>query len=221
MEIGNLSGVAMLLILALSSTNGNPETSATSVGNLTRSKSARQAESYYEKYEGLAVASNDLGKFKDLLSPILKRRVSGTPAHAAVRQHVSKTLTDYGFTVWHHEFKDRVPVVDLVIRGQELSFTNIVATYHLDNTNGPKRKKLILACHYDSLYAHALSSFVGATDSAVPCAILLDIARVLAPLLSKVENLIFKRASGGRCNRRVARHPREMENDTLGVGADA
>lgn len=49
-----------------------------------------------------------------------------------------------------------------------MEFTNIVAT--LDPT---ATRRLVLACHYDS---KKLANFVGATDSAVPCAILLDIA---------------------------------------------
>jgi glutaminyl-peptide cyclotransferase len=63
-----------------------------------------------------------------------------------------------------------------------VEFTNIVAT--LDPT-APRR--LVLACHYDS---KKLPNFVGATDSAVPCAILLDIAINLQQKLNVLKQSV-------------------------------
>ena len=45
------------------------------------------------------------------------------------------------------------------------------------------------ACHYDSLVSP--SGFVGAIDSAVPCYVILDVARTLAPDLRYLT--LFKR----------------------------
>ena len=56
-------------------------------------------------------------------------------------------------------------------------FTNIIAVH-----NAAARRRLVLACHYDS---KLITDFLGATDSAVPCAMLLDIARILTPMLQK------------------------------------
>ena len=77
------------------------------------------------------------------------------------------------------------------------SFTNVIATFHPD---APRR--VILSAHFDSKYhpnypdnqvrrcpallchkENDISQFVGATDSAAPCAMLLDLAEAFTPLL--------------------------------------
>jgi glutaminyl-peptide cyclotransferase len=63
-----------------------------------------------------------------------------------------------------------------------VEFTNIVAT--LDPA-APRR--LVLACHYDS---KKLPNFIGATDSSVPCAMLLDIAIGLQQKLSALKQSV-------------------------------
>ena len=45
-------------------------------------------------------------------------------------------------------------------------------------------RRLVLACHHDS---KKLPNFVGATDSAVPCAILLDLAISLQGQLNELK----------------------------------
>ncbi|KAJ3199430.1 hypothetical protein HK099_003175, partial [Clydaea vesicula] len=52
-------------------------------------------------------------------------------------------------------------------------FNNIIAT-----KDPSAQRKLILAAHYDSKYFEEFD-FIGATDSAVPCAIILDVAKSL------------------------------------------
>ena len=57
-----------------------------------------------------------------------------------------------------------------------MTFTNLVAT------RDPLRpRQLLLACHLDSKTWPA--GFLGATDSAAPCAIALHVAATLEPLL--------------------------------------
>jgi glutaminyl-peptide cyclotransferase len=60
-----------------------------------------------------------------------------------------------------------------------LQFENIVATL-----NPNARRYLVLACHYDSKY-YRESDFVGATDSAVPCAMMINLAHILAQPLKR------------------------------------
>ena len=60
----------------------------------------------------------------------------------------------------------------------EKTFTNFVATH---NATAPR--KLVLAAHYDSKRIPE-GVFVGATDSALPCALLLALARDLSPRLA-------------------------------------
>lgn len=86
----------------------------------------------------------------------------------------------------------------------ETSFTNIVATLdpHVD-------RRLILAAHYDSKIVggtRTTTRFLGATDSALPCALLLDLAhslnsklqtrKVRNPVWSSVILLVSWRVSG-------------------------
>jgi glutaminyl-peptide cyclotransferase len=133
-----------------------------------------------EAHEVLA-NMNDLQKFTQLLAPIMVRRIPGTPQHAQVRKHIIDSLERFGFTVATHDFTARVPAMDNFISGQDMPFSNIVATFH---PNAPRR--MVFACHYDSKYFNANSNFIGAIDSAVPCAMLLDMARTLGPALGKV-----------------------------------
>lgn len=69
-----------------------------------------------------------------------------------------------------------------------VSFASVVAT--LDPT-APWR--LVLACHYDSKYfPHDKQgrAFLGATDSAVPCSILLELVTALDKLLLKSKEQV-------------------------------
>lgn len=68
------------------------------------------------------------------------------------------------------------------------SFTNIVATLdpHID-------RRLVLSAHYDSkIIGGSTTKFLGATDSALPCALLLDMAHSLNTKLQarKVRNVV-------------------------------
>lgn len=60
------------------------------------------------------------------------------------------------------EFIDSTPI-------GRINFSNIVATSDPDAC-----RQLVLACHYDS---KMMDDFLGATDSAVPCAMLLELSR--------------------------------------------
>jgi glutaminyl-peptide cyclotransferase len=63
-------------------------------------------------------------------------------------------------------------------------FSNIIAT--LD----PKAcKRLVLACHYDSKLSSS-GLFVGATDSAVPCALMIELAKSLDKYLKLHRDLV-------------------------------
>ena len=68
-------------------------------------------------------------------------------------------------------------LIYIYIQDGEVEFTNIIAT--LDPT---ATRRLVLACHYDS---KKLPHFIGATDSAVSCAVLLDLAISLKKQLAQ------------------------------------
>ena len=81
-------------------------------------------------------------------------------------------MSSYGWTIDNDQFVDNTP------EGRK-TFTNIVATQ-----NPAASRKLVFACHHDSkLFRN--TRFIGATDSAVPCAMMLDLARLMNGTLWK------------------------------------
>lgn len=108
------------------------------------------------------------------LRPILIERLPGTQGSLAVQQHISSTLSSLSadWAIDLDSFHSPTP------RGQ-VKFTNIIATL---DPSAPRR--LLLACHYDSKALPpdpgALERvFLGASDSAVPCAMILELATSL------------------------------------------
>ncbi|XP_071833425.1 glutaminyl-peptide cyclotransferase-like isoform X2 [Apostichopus japonicus] len=109
------------------------------------------------------------------LSPLLIKRDPDTPGNERAREHITSRLESHGmWTIELDEFQDSTPI------GTK-KFVNIVATLRPEI-----KRRLVLACHYDSKYFAPRSDgkvFIGATDSAVPCAMMLDLANNLANLL--------------------------------------
>lgn len=101
-------------------------------------------------------------------------RVVGTAGHEQVKEYIAGELRTLGMTVELDTFKATVPIVGRV------RFTNIIG-----RLNPNADRFLTLACHYDSKYFPAGQRFVGAIDSAVPCAMLLNVVRTLIPKLPK------------------------------------
>ncbi|XP_015918949.1 glutaminyl-peptide cyclotransferase [Parasteatoda tepidariorum] len=113
--------------------------------------------------------------FNKTLDTILIPRVPGTEGHKLVREFIVDEMKQLGWTVEEDTFTDRTP------HGRK-SFSNIIA-----NLNPDACRHLTLACHYDSLYNREYT-FMGATDSAVPCAMLIHAAKMLhMPLKQKSE----------------------------------
>ncbi|KAI8342096.1 hypothetical protein BC941DRAFT_369628 [Chlamydoabsidia padenii] len=101
-----------------------------------------------------------------LLKPLLVERVSGTAASVQVRNMI---IQHFERLQWHIELDTFSAMTPL----GEKNFTNIIVTKQ------PKAQhRLVLAAHYDSKYSPNFE-FIGATDSAVPCAILLSLAETL------------------------------------------
>lgn len=103
-------------------------------------------------------------------------RVPDTPQHRAVQSYIRESLREVkSLHVWDDSFTQ-----DTVIG--ETTFTNIIGTLH------PNAERfLVLSAHYDSKLFHNFK-FVAAIDSAVPCAILLDIASSLAEWMQSLPS---------------------------------
>lgn len=108
------------------------------------------------------------------LSKILIPRVSNTANNTLVREYIVSTLKKLDWHIEEDTFEDSTPY------GVK-KFTNVIAT---KDPGAPRR--VIVAAHFDSKYfAPPQDQFVGATDSAAPCAFMLDLAEALDPLLNE------------------------------------
>ncbi|GAB1310049.1 Peptide hydrolase [Madurella fahalii] len=113
-----------------------------------------------------------------LLAPILIPRVPATPGHASVQHHfvsfVRHSLHPDWRIEWHNSTSTTPATGD-----QQVPFANLILRRDPPWMSGEDKRgevaRLTLAAHYDSLYRP--EGFIGAVDSAVPCAVLLAVLR--------------------------------------------
>ncbi|KAG8708862.1 hypothetical protein FRC08_018666 [Ceratobasidium sp. 394] len=117
---------------------------------------------------------------KSHLAHILIPRPPDTANNTAVRNYLVQTMKAMNWDVEEDSFTDNTPY------GTK-RFTNVIATKDPDAP-----RKLVLAAHFDSKFfaTYPQNQFVGATDSAAPCAMLLDLAQTLDPLLNERQKRI-------------------------------
>uniref|UniRef100_A0A8D2LI66 Glutaminyl-peptide cyclotransferase n=1 Tax=Varanus komodoensis TaxID=61221 RepID=A0A8D2LI66_VARKO len=123
------------------------------------------------------------------LQPMLIERYPGSPGNQRVRQFITERMHSLAAS-WHVEldsFKAQAP-------HGPVDFANVVATLDPAAT-----WRLVLACHYDSKYfphdRHG-QAFVGASDSAVPCAMLLELVTALDRELLEAKEQVSRTGSG-------------------------
>ena len=120
-----------------------------------------------------------------LLSPILIPRPSGSEGAHRVLNHFIQFFT-HNVSNWKislDEFTESTP------RGK-VKFTNFIATRDPPGVRTGDVGRLVVTAHYDSKWfkkGSSLENFVGATDSAVPCAMLMYAALALDKFLSEKE----------------------------------
>ncbi|KAG2135219.1 uncharacterized protein EDB93DRAFT_1242599 [Suillus bovinus] len=121
------------------------------------------------------VANVDTSNPTSHLSKILIPRAVGSENITLVREYIVSTLKVMDWHVEEDTFTDNTPY------GLR-SFTNIIAT-----KDPTASGRVILSAHYDSKFFpnYPDNQFVGATDSAAPCAMMLDLAETLNPLLDQ------------------------------------
>jgi glutaminyl-peptide cyclotransferase len=112
-----------------------------------------------------------------LLAPILRPRVSGTQGNVAVRQHFLDFFAA-SLPAWRIQLHNSTSTTPLS-NGEEVPFVNIIATRDPEGDVS----RLALVAHYDSKLTP--EGFIGAIDSAAPCAMLLHVARTLDAALTK------------------------------------
>ncbi|KAK4144749.1 uncharacterized protein C8A04DRAFT_27472 [Dichotomopilus funicola] len=123
-----------------------------------------------------------------LLAPILHPRVPDTPGHARVQEHFAtfiRTHLDPSWTVeWHNTTSTTPATGDRAVPFQNLVLRRDPPWIAARGADGEGEvARLTLAAHYDSLYRP--EGFIGAVDSAVPCALLLFVARAVDEALTR------------------------------------
>lgn len=119
---------------------------------------------------------NNITDLQETIDRISIPRVVGSDGHQTVREFIINYLRRLKWDVEVHSFHDKVPLFE------ELEFHNIIA-----RLNPNAERYLILSCHYDSKHFPDIE-FIGATDAAVSCAIILNLARVLNEELEKFRH---------------------------------
>ena len=116
-----------------------------------------------------------------LLSPILRPRVPGTEGSIYVQNH----LADFFKTTlpkWSIAYQNSTSKTPLS-GDKELPFVNLIMSRDPPWTTHGEVARLTLVAHFDSKL-HP-DGFVGATDSAAPCAMLMHVARSIDSALTK------------------------------------
>ncbi|EDV51066.2 uncharacterized protein Dere_GG14103 [Drosophila erecta] len=111
---------------------------------------------------------DDEQHFNATLAKLLKPRYVGSQGHAEVRDFIEKELKRLEFTTLQNDFQEGVNLTNLV------GFWNMGARFFL-----------MLTCHYDSKRPEngTTDEFLSATENAVSCAIILNVAKTLKQFL--------------------------------------
>ncbi|KAL2096681.1 hypothetical protein ACEWY4_008829 [Coilia grayii] len=181
--VGCLCGafaLAMILGIYLSS---QPSNSRFVTADLTKDKLNHKPSKLSLAQVRKLAAQVQISRLWDrYLKPFLIERLPGTPGSQAVRQHIKSQLASLltGWTVEEDSFKSPTP------KGL-VTFTNVLAVL---DPSAPRR--LLLACHYDSKFLpvdpkQPKRVFLGASDSAVPCSMILELVTVLDVQLNALK----------------------------------
>ena len=116
-----------------------------------------------------------------LLAPILQPRVPGTPGSTAVLTHFVNFFQQ-SLPAWNLTFQNSTSTTP-TSNGEQIPFVNLIATRDPPWTTPGQVGRLALVAHYDSkLTPHG---FIGATDSAAPCAMIMHAARSIDAALTR------------------------------------
>ncbi|GAB7357151.1 hypothetical protein MBLNU459_g8144t1 [Dothideomycetes sp. NU459] len=116
-----------------------------------------------------------------ILAPILQPRVPGTAGSTAVLTHFvnffQRSLPSWNITFQNSTSKTPTS------GNSEIPFVNLIATRDPPWMSDGHVGRLALVAHYDSKLEPA--GFIGATDSAAPCAMIMHVARSIDEALTK------------------------------------
>lgn len=116
-----------------------------------------------------------------LLAPILQPRVPGSSGSKAVLNHFADFF-QHELPQWHVAYQNSTSKTP-VTGNKDVPFINLIATRDPPWSNPGEVGYLTLVAHYDSKLTP--EGFIGATDSAAPCAMLMHAARYLDDAMTK------------------------------------
>ncbi|KAL4905330.1 hypothetical protein BDW74DRAFT_167627 [Aspergillus multicolor] len=118
-----------------------------------------------------------------ILAPLLHPRIPGTLGSKAVRQHITSFFAT-NLPTWNIEYQTSTSQIPIA-GSPKTHFTNIIVSRDPPGIEPHNISRLTLAAHYDSLSDPELQGFIGAIDSAAPCAILMHLAQSIDAALSR------------------------------------
>jgi len=128
-----------------------------------------------------------------LLAPLLIPRVPGTPGQTAAQRHLvdyfQRELPRWSIT-WQNS-TSKTPVSG----NAEIPFANLIVRREPPWVKPGQTNFLTLVAHYDSKYAP--KGFIGATDSAAPCAMLMWVAKVVDQYAQQMYDEMSELGEGG------------------------
>lgn len=119
-----------------------------------------------------------------LLGPILVPRVPGTEGNFKVQQHFVDFFQTQlpKWSIEYHNSTSTTPISGT----EQVPFTNLVFKREPPWTKPGQANLLTLVAHFDSKIEP--KGFIGATDSAVPCAVLMHAARSIDKYLTQMHD---------------------------------
>ncbi|KAJ5108090.1 hypothetical protein N7456_004765 [Penicillium angulare] len=116
-----------------------------------------------------------------ILSPLLQTRVPGTAGHDAVLEHLVSFIRTT-LPKWDIELQNSTSKTPLS-NGKDVPFVNVIATRDPPRASVGDVELLTLVAHYDSKLTP--EGFIGAIDSAAPCAMIMHAMRSIDAALDK------------------------------------
>ncbi len=128
-----------------------------------------------------------------LLAPILIPRVPGTPGSVKAQNHFVDFFKAQlpKWTIEWHNSTARTPATG----DREVPFVNLIFQRDPPWAAAGDVARLTLVAHYDTLYSP--EGFIGAIDSAAPCAMLMHVARSIDDALTKKWDAMHASGEGG------------------------
>jgi glutaminyl-peptide cyclotransferase len=116
-----------------------------------------------------------------LLAPLLIPRVPGTPGSKVAQQHLVDFFSTHlpKWTIEYQNSTSKTPMTG----DREVPFVNLIMTRDPPWTKPGEVGRLSLVAHYDSKLIP--EGFIGATDSAAPCAMILHAVRSVDEALTR------------------------------------